>query len=262
MKRIVYYLDSSHRGITALEQAASFAAQHKVELKAVFIEDQNLMRCAELPFGREISLMTGRSRPLRADSIRRQLRLAHNRFRGCLEEVARHQSLHWSLEVSQTTYDDQSEPDVDENGESVHDVLLLTDLFDESLVAGLPGWIKFPGAVMLLRQGVNPFRQLLLYCDQPDVAPRHIEAALRLADREHLPLQFLLPAQSDSLQLLRTCIENRAPARTIQEVSEWQLRNLLTLTEGQPYLLLLSKDSCLLHEGAVVKSANACLLLP
>lgn len=260
MKRIVYYLDSSHRGITALEQVASFAAQRQAELRAVFIEDQNLMRCAELPFGREISLMTGRARPLRIDSLRRHLRLAHDRYRGCLEQLSRRQPLRWSLEVSHTADHDYRRTAATE--EELEDVLLVTDHPGESPVADIPRWIRFPGAVMLFWQGGRQFSLLLLYCDQIDSAPRLIESARRLAEREQLPLICLLPAKSGELPQLRSIIENRLPDSAVQEVSEWQLRHLLTLTEGQPYLLLLSKESDLLQEGSVLKSANACLLLP
>jgi len=262
MRRILYFFDSSHRGVTALEQVASFASQRQAELRAVFIEDQNLMRCADLPFGREISLLTGRTRPLRVDSLRRQLRLAHNRFRGCLEQASRRQPLRWSLEVSHTAYDDYLSPAAVKDEESEDEVLLLTDFPGQNLVVELPRWVRFPGAVMLLRQDGHQFQQLLIYCDQVDAVPELIEYAIRLAGKEQLPLQFLLPAQSADLLQLRACIENRVQGSNVLDVCEWQLRHLLMLTEGQAYLLLLSKRSSLLQDGSVLKSTDACLLLP
>ena len=54
IKRILVALDASAANRTALQTAALLASELQAELQALFVEDINLLRLAELPFAREV----------------------------------------------------------------------------------------------------------------------------------------------------------------------------------------------------------------
>ncbi|MDJ0948763.1 MAG: hypothetical protein QNJ94_07570, partial [Alphaproteobacteria bacterium] len=58
IRRIILALDPSEDSRDMLEAAASLAARLRAEIDAVFLEDENLLRSAELPFVRRINLLS------------------------------------------------------------------------------------------------------------------------------------------------------------------------------------------------------------
>jgi nucleotide-binding universal stress UspA family protein len=98
-ERIVVAFDETPLGELALEAAAGLASALNAELAGLFVEDVELMRMAELPFARELGLISAATRPLGTSDVERAFRLQAERTRALLEEVASAFDLRWSFQV-------------------------------------------------------------------------------------------------------------------------------------------------------------------
>jgi len=87
IRRIVVAVDTSADSLAALRAAARLAAGLSAELHGLFVEDDNVVRLARLPFARELS-RAATSRPLEAAAVERQLRLLAAEARRALEREA------------------------------------------------------------------------------------------------------------------------------------------------------------------------------
>jgi hypothetical protein len=54
IRRILIALDASPDGLSALETSAWLAARMNAELQGLFVEDESLLRIAEIPLAREV----------------------------------------------------------------------------------------------------------------------------------------------------------------------------------------------------------------
>lgn len=99
VERIVVAFDMTPFGEIALEAAAGLAAALDAELSGLFVEDVNLMRMAELPFTRELGLISAVTRPIDAPDVERSFRLQAQRSREQLERIAAALDLPWSFQV-------------------------------------------------------------------------------------------------------------------------------------------------------------------
>ena len=99
VERIVVAFDTTPLGEVALEAAAGLAAALDAELSGLFVEDVNLMRMAQLPFTRELGLVSAVIRPIEASDIERAFRLEAEHSREQLEHIAAALDLRWSFQV-------------------------------------------------------------------------------------------------------------------------------------------------------------------
>jgi len=99
VKRIVVALDASTDSLAALRSAAVIAAALEAELVGLFVEDENLVRFAGLPFAREYQRATGRNRSVDPPDIEKDMSLQAARARRALAEIARQAEARWRFEV-------------------------------------------------------------------------------------------------------------------------------------------------------------------
>jgi K+-sensing histidine kinase KdpD len=85
--RIVVSLDAASEIATAIDTAARLAAHWKAQLHGVFVEDEDLLNLAGLPFARQITLQSG-AEPLTVEDVERHLRAAADRARRALATAA------------------------------------------------------------------------------------------------------------------------------------------------------------------------------
>ena len=105
-RRVLVALDSSAASDATLEVAAGLAAATASELAGLFVEDQDLLRLAELPFAREIQLTKALTRALEPALVLQDLRAQAAVAR---EAMARQAALHrvsWSFQVTQGRSED------------------------------------------------------------------------------------------------------------------------------------------------------------
>lgn len=100
IRRILVALDDSPQSLVRVETAAELAANFKAELIGIFVEDVNLLRVAQLPFAREISLFTPISRQIRLDQLQRELRTQSNRMHKILAAAATARKVPWMFKVA------------------------------------------------------------------------------------------------------------------------------------------------------------------
>jgi hypothetical protein len=98
IKRVVVPLDSASETSTAIDTAARLAARWRVPLHGIYIEDEELIDLAGLPFARQVTLGTG-SEPLTKDHVEEHFRAAAERARHELAEAANRYAVKWSFEV-------------------------------------------------------------------------------------------------------------------------------------------------------------------
>lgn len=100
IRRILVALDSATASGTALETAAGLAAAQACELSCLFIEDQNLLHLAELPFAREIQLSRAVSRTLAPELLLQDLRAQAALARSAMQRQAERYRLSCSFQVA------------------------------------------------------------------------------------------------------------------------------------------------------------------
>lgn len=97
--RVLVRLDavSDHRAPISI--AAQLASRWRTRLHGVFVEDEELIRLAELPFARQISVAGGPA-VLDAASLGAQVHLFAAQARRQLAEAARHHGVDWSFTIT------------------------------------------------------------------------------------------------------------------------------------------------------------------
>lgn len=97
IRRIVVGLDPRHR--TEFDELARFAAQMQAELLGLFIEDEDLLRFADLPMAREIGFPSGLTRGVDRSSIERAFRLKADALKRQCAQASLTRSVSWSFRV-------------------------------------------------------------------------------------------------------------------------------------------------------------------
>jgi nucleotide-binding universal stress UspA family protein len=98
--RVLALLDASRHSLAALQAAVELAAQRRVELLALYVEDQDLLHSAEFPFALEIGARSGLARPLTPPQMQAAIAWQLQRARGALEAAVAGRNLRHSLQVS------------------------------------------------------------------------------------------------------------------------------------------------------------------
>ena len=98
IKRVVVPLDAATETGTAIDTAARLAAFWRVPLRGVFIEDDELIGIAGLPFARQVTLGTGLE-PLTKDHVEDHFRAFAERARRELGAAADRRGVRWSFEI-------------------------------------------------------------------------------------------------------------------------------------------------------------------
>lgn len=96
-RRILVALDASADSLSALEAAAGLAAGMRSRLAGLYVEDQDLLDLAALPFAREV--MAGGARALDRKQLERDLKAQARAARAAMETVCKRAHVEWSFEV-------------------------------------------------------------------------------------------------------------------------------------------------------------------
>ncbi|MFZ0693692.1 MAG: universal stress protein [Alphaproteobacteria bacterium] len=99
VRRILVAFNPMTPGTALLDTAVDFARHIQAELDALFVEDTELMRLAELPFVHELSLPGGTLKPLDIAEIEREWRARAANMRQALEARAQESAIRCSFRV-------------------------------------------------------------------------------------------------------------------------------------------------------------------
>jgi nucleotide-binding universal stress UspA family protein len=231
IRRILVALDASPHSLSALDAATELAAQLRAELQGLFVEDENLLRLAQLPFARETGSLSSRSRQMDRAYLERQLRAQAKRARRALERRAEVSRVAWSFRVARGLTAAElmtaaSEADLTVMGKggwqrpgrrlgsTARQMLLqterLTMFFERGAQLGLPVLVVYDGspaarralaaAVHLLRAGEELLTVLVLAEDEESAETLQARAEGWLGDRQlHARFQRLTDVRSDSV---------------------------------------------------------------
>jgi hypothetical protein len=97
--RIVVPLDAASETVTAIDTAVRLAARWQVPVHSLFVEDEELIGLAGLPFARQVTLGAG-AEPLTKDQVEDHFRAAAERARRELATAAERHDVKWSFEVA------------------------------------------------------------------------------------------------------------------------------------------------------------------
>ncbi|WP_200257414.1 universal stress protein [Halorhodospira neutriphila] len=97
--RVVVLLDASEASMAALEAAIELAARRHAELLALYVEEEELLRCAGYPWSREVGL-SGAVRPLQAEALEERMRARAEAIRSALAQTAAPRGVRHRLQVS------------------------------------------------------------------------------------------------------------------------------------------------------------------
>ncbi len=100
IKRILAALDASTSSLSALRTAVDLAAGFGAEVRGIFVEDVKLLRLAELPFAREISFYSPRTRKFGPGDMELQLRVQALRIRDMLAQRAQELGVPWEFRTA------------------------------------------------------------------------------------------------------------------------------------------------------------------
>jgi len=96
-ERVCVALEAVSSGGTALDIAANLARELEAELAGFFIEDENVLRAAALPFARDVGFGSGVSRPMRPEEMQRALRTQAEALKTSLAATAGQLGVRWSF---------------------------------------------------------------------------------------------------------------------------------------------------------------------
>lgn len=99
-KRILVALDPAVPSGSALEVMVSLGKGIRAELLGLFVEDINMLRVASLPVVREVSVVSGATRPMETARVERQLRARAREVRRRFEQAARQLRMRHSFKVA------------------------------------------------------------------------------------------------------------------------------------------------------------------
>ena len=100
-RRVVVAFDWGSENAGAVELVTALAERLRAELKAMFVEDIDLMRLAEHPHVFAFSALSATGQQLAADHLRRVLRSRLARSREAIEAAAERRQLKYAFEVRQ-----------------------------------------------------------------------------------------------------------------------------------------------------------------
>jgi K+-sensing histidine kinase KdpD len=99
IRRVIVGLDPVQQSRALLEAAAELAGRMQAELLGLFVENQDLLHFAGLPFAREVGFESAMRRTLDVESMERTLRALAREARQAVETVAGGSQLQWSFRV-------------------------------------------------------------------------------------------------------------------------------------------------------------------
>lgn len=194
IERVVVPLDAAGENLTAIDTAARLAAHAKAPLHGIFVEDEDLLHLARLPFARQITL-GARAEQLTTEHVELHLRIAAERARRELFAAAERHGVTCSFEIVQGVSESAL------TGASERDLVVacaLTRPIAGHFRVECRWWSSIeamPGPFLLARQAWSASGSVvMLLRDRDPAAVRLLEAAAQIAEAADAPLTVICPA--------------------------------------------------------------------
>ena len=206
---VMLTVDAGNISVSTLALAVAIAASVKTRLHGLFIESEDLLRAASLPFTREISVTTAREHPTDYDKMQRSLHNMAEQFRQSLEQAAQASQIPWSFDYVRGVTDEirfSSRPDIS--------YLIV----DESV-----GWRASPKVHQSLR------RVLLIENQSPSLI-NALNVVIQNTQQEKVEITAIAPADTgiEKNTDLQQYIKNADQSVVMQELERGQLTKVLS----------------------------------
>ena len=238
-KRVLVALDESASGLAALDAAAHLASQIQAELHGLFVEDDNLLRLASLPFAREIDFMSAIPRPLDLPTVERTLRAKADQVRQAIATTAQRTSVRWTFQVTR--------------GRVAQTTLAASSEVDAVIIGRESSPLRTSSDVA----GPSDRDVILVVYDGSSAGQRVLEAAATLAAIHSSPIHVTVKATSEdeannlekeaSKWLTERGVESTCAGKTLKDARD--LSVLVDRTHAK--LLLLNRENQLLDERSI-----------
>jgi nucleotide-binding universal stress UspA family protein len=199
IRRILIAFDATRESLQALEEAASLAARLEAELAGVFIEDEDVVHLAGLPFAREVGFGAHAHRPLDLATVEREFRAVAREARRALERAATPRHVRWTFRVvrgrlEQELLNAAGDSDMVAVGKTARPPALGRRLGAAARTLAAAG----SGAVLLAEPGrAVPEQRIAVSYDASACAQRALTVAARLAHGGDSTLDVLVLAPDD-----------------------------------------------------------------
>jgi len=253
INRILVALDASAVNRSILQAAATLAVNLDAKINALFIEDINLFRLAELPFAREIVYGSDTGREMNVANMERSVHMQTSRLRQLVETIAQQSQVNISFDVKRG--------DIATaicNASKQTDLLIFgknTQLIKQSLKVGTIAKTLLSSThcnLMVLQHGAIIERPVVVAFDGSEVSQYAASLASRLAQQDHNALIVLFPAVDDyryqqlykqlmeklndaALQINAVRLTGNTVAQILQVIKQQNVRILL-LESGRTFL--------------------------
>jgi len=195
IKRILVALDASEANRSALQVATLLASQLHAELQALFVEDTNLLRLAELPFAREMMFGSREGRRITLVNMERQMAAQATRLRQLVEAAAQQNQIKADFRIVRG----QISQELCLAAQQM-DLLILgksTQLLQQSLKLGKVAQDVLAAAnsnLLVLQYGARIERPVAVLFSGSEASQRALEFAIQLARGDHDQLTVIYPA--------------------------------------------------------------------
>jgi nucleotide-binding universal stress UspA family protein len=264
IRRILVALDASTHSLAALGAAAELAAALRAELIGLFVEDENLLHLAALPFAHEIRSPMATKEPISSDTMEHQMQLQASQARRALKEAAERVKAQWSFrivrgQVTASVLEAALDADMVAMGRVSHPLHSRSRLGSTARATST----GTEGSVLLMQKDTDLSYPVLVTYDGSQAAWPALAAAAKLARSSGDKLNVLILSKS---------LEEATPLR--DEVSAWledhdltaefhwlpqpTVNNLAVLTQAaENCVLVLGGDNPLLRAEAIQELLDA-----
>lgn len=255
IRRILVALDASTHSLAALRAAAELAASLHAELIGIFVEDENLLHLAGLPFAHELRSPAAKRRPMSSDAMERQLHLQAAQARRALEKAAEKVNAQWSFQ----TIRGQVTPSVLSAALDVDLVALgrvSRPLHPRSRLGSTAraAFLKTDRSVLVMQQGSDLSYPVLVTYDGSMAAKQALAAAAKLAHFSGDELNVLLLSEEfDQVAPLRDELSAWLDERSLSAEFHW----LPEATVAKLAEVVQSAENCVLVLGGDNPLLNA-----
>ena len=231
IKRILVAIDASEANRSALQTAALLASQLQAELQALFVEDINLLRLAELPFAREMMYGSRDSRQITLANMERQIQAQASQLRQLVDATAQQNQIKVDFRVLRGQIGSELLL-----ASQQMDLLILgknTQLLRQSAKLGRVAQEVLTTVscnVLLLQHGTRIDRPVAVVFDGSEVSRRALQLAMQLAHGDHDQLKVIFPAASAGQQeILQQQVRDLTQ---VQGIDAGQIQLTLNTTEA------------------------------
>jgi nucleotide-binding universal stress UspA family protein len=259
IERVVVPLDAAGESLTAIDTAARLAAHAKAPLHGIFVEDEDLLHLARLPFARQ-STLGALAEQLTTEHVELHLRIAAERARRELFAAAERHGVTCSFQIVRGASGSAL------SGASERDLVVACALTRP--IAGhfrvecrlWPSIDAMPGPFLLACHAWSTSGSVvMLLRDRGLASVRLLEAASQMAEAEDAPLTVICPPAiagaerfeqwiADRLAghsvRLRVEVEPGEPAALRQRLGELDCRLLATTDGGERVREFVERFGC------------------